>query len=498
MVNILRLIFALCLAFVSTLLLADVPQVTYYQYVGSNTSASGTSPAIACQKMTDNANAANPTLIFKLEGVDGETCVYGLREPSSGNGGSGFRWELASRSSACPANSAVNAVNSCTCSTGFAESGGQCVVKTPPVNDCQTPNELVNGECMSPARAWCSKNAGSTDVSREVVRLTNKAPTIICVPSLFEGPYGCSSTFERDFASKGDDGKWYNRGTAKIGADMCNLITGATGDDPLGTTPDNTAPMAPKAECESGQPGMVNGTKVCLPYPTKNGVITESNGTTKTDNPDGSSVTEKKDNSVSCNSAGVCNITTVTTTTNTSVNGTTSTQQSTGTQQVSKATYCASAAGKTDSACSGTVAPGGGSNGNGTGGSDGSFSGSCSADFTCSGDAVQCATARASWKTYCEASTLNDAAKNGLAAAMAKAGTDQSSALDTGTTNLGPAAFDQTDALGGGSCSIDKTVSVMGQTLVLPLSVVCPYLHYAGLALVAVSLIGAALIVFKT
>lgn len=55
--------------------------------------------------------------------------------------------------------------------------------------------------------------------------------------------------------------------------------------------------------------------------------------------------------------------------------------------------------------------------------------------------------------------------------------------------------IDMSDALGGGGCISDLSISVLGQSISLPISVICPYLAMLGNVLVAVSLLLAVRIV---
>jgi hypothetical protein len=66
------------------------------------------------------------------------------------------------------------------------------------------------------------------------------------------------------------------------------------------------------------------------------------------------------------------------------------------------------------------------------------------------------------------------------------------------TVNLSAASFDTSDALGGGSCITDKTFTIKGTTFTLKLSNVCPYLGQIGNLLVAIALLAALTIVFRT
>ena len=70
---------------------------------------------------------------------------------------------------------------------------------------------------------------------------------------------------------------------------------------------------------------------------------------------------------------------------------------------------------------------------------------------------------------------------------------------DLANTNvdLGSGGFDMTNALGGGACVPDLSITVMGNTQTIGLSRVCDSLVWLGNILVAVALIAGAGIVFK-
>ena len=66
------------------------------------------------------------------------------------------------------------------------------------------------------------------------------------------------------------------------------------------------------------------------------------------------------------------------------------------------------------------------------------------------------------------------------------------------TVNIGPSSFSTVNALGvGPSCVSDLPVTVMGRSLLLPFSKVCPSLEYLGMLLLGISFILAARIVTR-
>ena len=144
--------------------------------------------------------------------------------------------------------------------------------------------------------------------------------------------------------------------------------------------------------------------------------------------------------------------------------------------------------------------PGGGSGDGGDGeggdGANSSFMGSCMGGFQCEGDAVQCAIAREQHRRNCamfvdesNESKLYDNEKN-------KEGSQADLLVGNESVDLG-GRIDQTDALGGGSCIADRNVTVMGHSISLPFSSICPYLEILGNILIAVSLLLAIRIVMR-
>lgn len=124
-------------------------------------------------------------------------------------------------------------------------------------------------------------------------------------------------------------------------------------------------------------------------------------------------------------------------------------------------------------------------------GSEGMFGGSCQSGFVCEGDAVQCAMAKKQHESLCALmenaspeSQLYDAEKG-------KPGDVTGDNPNNGSVAIGSGLFDYTSALGAGSCIPDKSVTIMGSTISLPFSSICPWLAVLGNILVAVSSLAA-------
>lgn len=77
------------------------------------------------------------------------------------------------------------------------------------------------------------------------------------------------------------------------------------------------------------------------------------------------------------------------------------------------------------------------------------------------------------------------------------AGTTKATNPNDSTVTIGSGNFDQSDALGGGACNLNKTIEVMGRSVALPFNELCDSLAMFGQLLVAVSLLLAARIVTR-
>jgi hypothetical protein len=115
-------------------------------------------------------------------------------------------------------------------------------------------------------------------------------------------------------------------------------------------------------------------------------------------------------------------------------------------------------------------------------------------EISCNGDAIQCATLRAAAAMECKARTETDEIKaspgHALGSAMMAGNDPLKSTFPTvasATVVQAPSALDNSGWLGGGSCFADKTVVVMGKSIVLPFSKSCDALIGLRLALMVVA-----------
>jgi hypothetical protein len=224
--------------------------------------------------------------------------------------------------------------------------------------------------------------------------------------------------------------------------------------------------------CPSGASGEVNGLTVCVPPSDTNVVESVKVGTTTTSVTSGSGtatvITTNQESTV-CQ-GGRC---TVTNTVSTPGGGSTSTVANLPQVDVCKSN-------PTLPACA----------------SSGTFSGSCDGGFACSGDVVQCATAKAVNDQYCKLKDVfeMDAETRGLADAVI-AGTWVADPKENPTV-VALGVFDQANPLGE-SCPPDITVALSWGTFVVPMFQHCDRFKMVGNLLVLVSLLGATLFVVR-
>lgn len=225
--------------------------------------------------------------------------------------------------------------------------------------------------------------------------------------------------------------------------------------------------------CPGGTTGEVNGRTVCVNFDPKTNTIESVKATTSTTANGSGTVTATSTTTTTC-SNGSCNTTSTTVVNN---NGTTSSE--TKTTDEPQSDFCAK--NPTDPQCT----------------DEGSFTGACAAGFSCSGDAIQCAVAREQHVRNC---ALFDATSDEAALYTSeknKAGNQTTGLPGNDAVSVGPSSFDTSDALGGGSCIGDKSITVAGRVVVIPFSNVCEYLAALGNVLLAVSFLYAARIVTR-
>lgn len=141
---------------------------------------------------------------------------------------------------------------------------------------------------------------------------------------------------------------------------------------------------------------------------------------------------------------------------------------------------------KVGNMCYATYKPG---DPNGEGEGDGekdAFGGSCDAGFTCKGDVIQCAIAQEQHKRNCQLYFQKTAESKLYLLESVKTGNRTLDLPGNETIDLN-GRIDTTDALGGGSGVQDLNITVAGQSITLPFSVLNSPLAILGNILVAIS-----------
>jgi len=273
---------------------------------------------------------------------------------------------------------------------------------------------------------------------------------------------GCKAIYEGTLILVQDKatGAWTTEGPAiyKTPAEAC-VYSAETG--------------AAKDSCPNGTTGTVNGITTCVPYDPLLNVIesvktTVTSGTSTT--PSGTTPTTSTTTTTTTCDAGQC---TTSETKATSTGGVNSTDaKSINTTQ---SEFCKDH--PTDPQCA----------------SQSAFGGSCSTAFTCNGDAIMCAVARAAHGQLCELTkTSTESALYDTSKASPSTG------IGTETVAIGQGSFDLSNALGvSATCIVDKDVVIMGQTVSIGFGQVCTALEMLGALLMSVSLLLAVRIVTR-
>jgi hypothetical protein len=272
----------------------------------------------------------------------------------------------------------------------------------------------------------------------------------------------------------------YTGGSCAPGPGVGSVVSGAP-------TPSTASEDGPVSKCD-GFEGTLMGATVCVPRVGPNGVdstVTKSStsGTTTVANPDGTSTTQGTQNTTStnCSKDSTGTVMCVTATSTTVTQGT-STTTTTGTQTASLSDFCKS--NPKDKNCVGL--------------SDSSFAGNCGAPPACTGDAVECAIAGATFQANCALNPQDTGGEQALYAQSKGTGTG----LGTTSVAISSSSFDTSDALGGGGLGLtDKSYTLnlgaINSSFTVPFSMLNPWLSALGNILVAGSFLIALGIVGK-
>lgn len=418
---------------------------------------------------------------------------------SSLTGGEIFTFE--GGSSACPANSST-APGGCQCNAGYVENSAQTACELPP-DPCVDVKGAIYGEIE-----WAS---------------TTKGNHYGCVGG--EGMIAsCQTVAVCDYTQRTPGQAGYTcRGNAYATGARSVMCTGTGESSDSPSKPPVTDPVNPDkppvpgqpapARCPAGQaPGEFNGARICAPTGSGSETSTPApgNGSSTVNNSDGSSTTSTQTGRTTC-VQGQC--TTVTNNTNVTTNApgndTCPSGQTPGTKTVN---------GQTRTTCTGTKE--GTTTEAQTGfceknpkdkqcdgdGADNSFGGACAGGFKAvSDDAVLNAMAEEQYRRNCEFFEKKPDATDETRAydamvAKGKQGGDQTGDLPEGSKRdytIGPGDFDYTSAIGPQQCFTDRSVTMWGKSIAIPLSVVCPWLEILGNILVVVGSLLAARIVVR-
>ena len=428
-------------------------------------------------------------------------CVVNLIYKSTGEdtGSAGFPTDKLT--GVCPANS-TSVSGGCQCTSPYVENAAKTACEAPP-DPCLAIKGAMYGEIE-----WASASKGNN---------------YACLGGAGQLA-SCQTVAVCDYTSQAPGQSGYTcRGIAYATGGRASMCTGngesadgpspAPVKDPLNPdklpSPGQPAP----ARCPAGQaPGEFNGARICAPTGSETQTSTPSpgNGSTTVNNSDGSSTTLTQTGRTTCQQ-GQCTTVTNTTnvTTNAPGNNTCPSGQTSGTTTVG---------GQSRTTCTGT------SSGSSTGaqsgfceknpkgkqcdgdGSDTSFGGTCAGGFKAvSDDAVLNAMAEEQYKRNCQFFEKKPDATDETRAydamlAKGKQGGDQTGDLPEGSKRdytIGPGDFDYTSAIGPQQCFTDRSVTMWGKSIAIPLSVVCPWLEILGNILVVVGSLLAARIVVR-
>lgn len=321
-----------------------------------------------------------------------------------------------------------------TCPANSTLQSGSCV--------CTPPYQAIGGTCVDPQAAACAALSGQS------LYLTFNG-AVAPGQSACDAT-GCSVTVGSPIIRA----RTPSGGTVSEGE---GTFTGST------CTPSPSSPPSEPDTCVNGQAGQVNGVDVCIPYSGSDDVETIDESSKETS--EGSNTTQE---TTSKHTSCTNNSCTTTTTTTTIINGGAPVTRATQ-ETESRDDFCTE--NPRAQQCK-----------------ESAFSGSCASGFTCEGDAVQCAQARELYRLSCALQA--DSPEAALYASNASPNANAAD-IPSQTVNIGPGAFNASNALGASACLADVAVTVWGAEISLPLSDVCPALDYLRLLLLAVAWLAA-------
>jgi hypothetical protein len=464
-VNLHRLILWF-VAFLSFAASAAFPLPSVYQYRGQDYSTA----QAACAAYIAYVQPSNPNNTYSVGGVTEYSSYAVCRINASSAGGS---WvdnvTIGKYTGSCPVGS-VQTGSSCTCSEGYKDNGfgDGCVQINNDREDCfnfSISGQMPGGDLVIDYR-YSGNVADGSKFCLGVEGMTNPGR-------------GCTVTFNRTGLLDYGGGKIVSEGNLSMSSDS-NMVDQSCALNP--SPPDPTKkPEPPEEKCKNGYSGQVNGVTVCVTKVPDSGVGDETKETQSDDGTDTKRV--KTEKNTTCTN-GVCTtVTTVTTTTTNNASGVSNTTTQTSTTTEGKGTFC-------EENPSFKLCKDGEEDGS-------SFGGSCGAGFTCEGDAIQCAVAQEQHRRACK--LFDDASEESqlYQSNKGKEGNQTTNLPGNETVNVA-GRIDSSDALGASAAGVaDLNVTVWGQSITLPFSMLNPYLAQLGNVLLAVSFLLALRIVAR-
>lgn len=490
MAHVLRLIGLFILALCASPSFAVVPLQNTYQMTcpwNATFKPTGTSQEGLC-------NTSGPQCA-KYQGGPTNTAVWRSNRcfAELAGGGSLGQLEMIVIDTSCPANSVTTSdLSACTCLSGYIESSdGKSCVRPP--DACDVIEGMPYG-----GTAWVDFGIQSRPQMQALpgTQQTVCAPAERCMITGTVSGCGRNASTGRTFCD-------ISNGTFDGGPNCTPL---ESSDEPPPSGPDDEPPDdKPPAPCPAGKcMGTVNGVHVCVPCgetsdkppkppepatppdpdnpppsnPPPPGTPGGASGgggsnttTTTRDNGNGTSTTTTTDTDVSTNCTGKRCTTTTTTTTTTSTTDNSSgeptkpptTTSRTDETEESRDDFCKK--NPNHLACKGNQS---------------SFGGSCGGQYVCEGDAIQCAIARDQLLRNCQAFEPQGTEEEGLY------GSAKGQTGNVTGTNPNNATFDVSVFATGsplpssGSGVEDLTISIAGQSVVLPFSKINTALGWIG------------------
>lgn len=325
----------------------------------------------------------------------------------------------------------------------------------------------TSGECVNPCGSTQGKNPPVGEGGTVAVTGQGVTPSGACFN-------GCQFSYDgggpKAWGSNSQGQTWFYVWTGNWQGSGSTCTMGP--DVPSTSPPPPITPEVPPGMC----PGQVNGQSVVVKCGSTSGT-SGTNGTAT--NADGSTTTTATQQQTQCSGKQCTTTTTTTTTTTPAGGGTGTTTTSTQTANQPQSEFCASNVG--DPNCAEE---------------ESQWGGSCSAGFTCDGDAVQCAIARDQYVRHCQMFDLpNSLSQAGDSVMTGESRPSDHPANNAESINLGN-GFDQTNLIGG-SCPPDLSISFKGATVSLPFSNLCGPASWLGNFLVGITALACLGIVFK-